>query len=181
MNLIRFPIALVALAALLPTPAGASAPAAAGATSGETSPHQHASSPQRASQASPIAIRIDAATLATIPRQTVDATVRGSTVHCDGVAVADLLRASGALTEEPLHGAGLANYVLVTGRDGHRVLYSLAELDPSLGRPAVLLVDRCEGRMLDAASGPLRLIAPGDSRHGRWVKQVHSITVVGAP
>ncbi|RYZ71210.1 MAG: molybdopterin-binding protein [Lysobacteraceae bacterium] len=168
-----FRIALVALAVLLPT--------LAGTTPGETSPHQHASSPQPGSQASPIAIPIDAATLARMPRQKIAATVQDSTLHCEGVAVADLLRASGVLSAEALEGAGLANYVLVTGRDGGRVVYSLAELDPSPGRPAVLLVDRCEGRPLGAGTGPLRMIAPADSRSGRWVRQVHSITVVGAP
>ena len=45
----------------------------------------------------------------------------------------------------------------------------------------VLLVDRCGGQPLGDDDGPLRLIAPEESRPARWVRQVQSITVVTAP
>ncbi len=80
-----------------------------------------------------------------------------------------------------LPGAQLARYVLVDARDGYRVLYSLAELDPGTGKRRVLLVDRCNGAALGQEDGPLRLIAPEDARPARWVRQVKSITVVTAP
>ena len=142
---------------------------------------EHASPPGIGSQASPLAIPIDAATLAGMPREAVIATVHGKTLHCEGVSRATLLRAAGALPTGPLRDARLANYVLVSARDGSRAVFSLADLEPTLGNRKVLLVDRCDGKPLDDQDGPLRLIAPDESRPARWVRQVHSITVVTAP
>ena len=71
--------------------------------------------------------------------------------------------------------------MLVSARDGQRVVYALAEFEPTLGNRKVLLVDRCDGKPLDENDGPLRLIAPEESDPSRWVRQVQSITVVAAP
>ena len=144
-------------------------------------PHQHASSPGAAPVASPLAVPLDAAALAAFPRQAVAASAHGQSLRCEGIPLPTLLRAARALPEEPLRGPGLAKYVLVTARDGYRAAFSLAELEPTLGNQQVLLVDRCDGKPLDEKNGPLRLIAPGESRPARWVRQVHSITVVSAP
>ena len=144
-------------------------------------PHQHAAPPGAALVASPLAVPLDAATLATFPRQPVAASAHGQVLQCEGIPLSVLLRAAKALPEEPLRGAGLSNYVLVTARDGYRAVFSLAELEPTLGNQQVLLVDRCAGQPLPEKEGPLRLIAPDESRPARWVRQVQSITVVGAP
>ena len=109
------------------------------------------------------------------------ATAHDKKLQCEGVSLTELLRASKAMPAEPLRGARLASYVLVTARDGYRAVYSLAELDPTLGNRKVFLVDRCDGKPLDDEDGPLRLIAPEDARPARWVRQVQSITVVAAP
>ncbi|MBC7989937.1 MAG: molybdopterin-dependent oxidoreductase [Luteimonas sp.] len=131
--------------------------------------------------ASPLAVPIDATTLAGLTRESVTATAHDKKLQCEGVSLTELLRASKAMPAEPLRGARLASYVLVTARDGYRAVYSLAELDPTLGNRKVLLVDRCDGKPLDDEDGPLRLIAPEDARPARWVRQVQSITVVAAP
>jgi hypothetical protein len=138
----------------------------------------HASQP---APSSPQTIPIDTATLATLPREAVTATAHGKTLQCEGIALPALLRAANALPAEPLRGGQLANYVLVNARDGYRAVYSLAELEPTLGNHRVLLVDRCDGQPLGDDDGPLRLIAPEESRPARWVRQVQSITVVTAP
>ena len=144
----------------------------------ESGAQGHASQP---ASSSPQVIPIDAATLATLPREAVTATAHGKTLQCEGVALPALLRAANALPAEPLGGGQLANYVLVAARDGYRAVFSLAELEPTLGNHKVLLVDRCDGQPLDDDDGPLRLIAPEESRSARWVRQVQSITVVIAP
>jgi len=131
--------------------------------------------------ASPLAVPIDAATLTSLARESVTATAHDKKLQCEGVSLTELLRASKAMPPEPLRGARLASYVLVTARDGYRAVYSLAELDPTLGNRKVLLVDRCGGKPLDDEDGPLRLIAPEDARPARWVRQVQSIAVVAAP
>ena len=130
---------------------------------------------------SPLAVPLDPATLSALPRERVRASAHGTALDCEGISLAALLRNAGALPEGRLPGAQLSRYVLVDARDGYRVLYSLAELDPGTGHRRVFLVDRCNGTDLDARDGPLRLIAPEDARPARWVRQVKSITVVSAP
>jgi hypothetical protein len=148
------------------------------AAASEAAAQGHASQP---APSSPQTIRIDAAALAALPREAVSATAHGKTQQCEGVALPALLRAANALPAEPLRGGQLANYVLVAARDGYRAVFSLAELEPTLGNRKVLLVDRCDGQLLGDDDGPLRLIAPDESRPARWVRQVQSITVVAAP
>lgn len=126
-------------------------------------------------------VPLDAATLLALPRHAVEASAHDQALHCEGVELAALLRKVGAMPADPLRGKPLADYVRVEARDGYRAVFSLAELDATLGNAKVFLVDRCDGKPLDDKSGPLRLIAPGESRPARWVRQVQSIRVVSAP
>ena len=71
----------------------------------------------------------------------------------------------------------LDHYVVVVARDGYRVTYSLAELDPETGNRPVYVVDKCAGKELDFEDGPLRLVTPADRRPARWVRQVETVTV----
>lgn len=130
---------------------------------------------------SPVVVPLDAGTLAALPRESVTATAHDRTLHCEGIALAALLRATGAMPIEPLRGAQLSRYVQVDARDGYRVLFALAELDPTLGDRKLFLVDRCDGKPLSPDDGPLRLLAPDASRPARWVRQVEAITVIVAP
>lgn len=129
---------------------------------------------------SPLSIPLDAETRASLPRIAVSTNAHGRTASCEGVGLSDLLRQAGGLPAE-LHGPALASYVLVTSRDGYRVVYSLAELDPSLSNYRVVLAEQCDGQPLSEEKGPLWLIAAGESQSVRWVRQVKSITVVAAP
>ncbi|MCA0393320.1 MAG: molybdopterin-binding protein [Proteobacteria bacterium] len=144
-------------------------------------PHLRASEPAPAPIASPVAVPLDAATLAALPRQPVTARVHDAELACEGIPLMALLRASGAVPEGALRSAHLGRYVLVDARDGYRVLFSLAELDPGTGNREAWLVDRCAGAALDDKDGPLRLLVPGDTRAARSVRQVEAINVVVAP
>jgi hypothetical protein len=169
-------IHLLLLAWALSGCASAVAPRAAAGPTPET--RGRASPP---SAPSPLVVPIDAATRARLPRERVQASAHARALDCEGVPLAALLRDAGAMPETKLPGAMLSRYVLVDARDGYRVLYSLAELDPHTGARRVLLVDRCNGAPLDGEDGPLRLIASDDVRPARWVRQVRSIVVVAAP
>ena len=122
-------------------------------------------------------IPLDDATRAVLPREQASGNAHGQPLSWEGVSMQALLRAAGAMPEKPLRGADLSRTVLVQARDGYRAVFSLAELDPTLGARQVLLADRCAGKPLDEESGPLRLLVPQDSRPARWVRQVQSITV----
>lgn len=144
-------------------------------------PRLRASPPLAPVLPSPVVVPLDAATLAKLPREAVTATEHGEQLHCEGVPLPALLHAAGAIPSESLQGAQLTRYVLVAGRDGERVLFALAELDPTLGNRRVYLVDRCDGKPLAGDDGPLRLIASDESRAARWVRGVEAITVIVAP
>jgi len=144
-------------------------------------PRLRASPPRPPAVASPVAVPLDAATRARVPRQALTATFDGRRLHCEGVSLHGLLQATGALPAAPLHGPQLLRYVLVAARDGRRVLFSLAELDPAIGDRAAYVVDRCDGHALDEAQGPLRLLVPADASASRSLPQLHTITVVVAP
>lgn len=144
-------------------------------------PRLRASMPRPPAVPSPVAVGLDAQGLAALDRHAVTARVHDSPLQCEGVALYDALRASDAVPEGALRGPHLARYVLVDARDGYRVVFSLAELDPGTGNRAVYLVDRCDGDALTAEDGPLRLLVPDDVRAARSVRQVEAITVVVAP
>lgn len=144
-------------------------------------PHLRASQPETPALASPVSIPLHAQALSGLPRHAVEARVHEATLACEGVSLVDLLRASGAIPDGPLRSAQLSRYVQVDARDGYRVLFSLAELDPGTGNRAAYVVDRCHGTALDANDGPLRLLVPGDVRAARSVRQLESINVVVAP
>ena len=140
--------------------------------------HQRASSPP---DPSPVVVSLAPAARAALTRHTIEAEAHGRTLRCEGVSLPALLQASGAMPDTPLRGAHLDRDVLVTARDGYRAVFSLGELDTTLGNRRVYLVDVCDGAPLDAASGPLRLLVPDDARPARGVRQVERITVVAAP
>lgn len=125
----------------------------------------------------PIAVPLDAATLAALPREAVQADSHGHALTCEGIDLVALLRHAGAMPDGELRGAQLARFVRADARDGYRVAFSLGELDPATGARRVFVVDRCDGKPLGDDVGPLRLLVPDDLRPARWVRQLQSITV----
>src|SRR5262249_61347725 len=57
---------------------------------------------------------------------------------------------------------GLRQAVVVTARDGFQSVFSVGELWPGVGPTRVLVVDQVDGKPLDAAEGPLRLLVLTD-------------------
>ncbi|ALN65617.1 hypothetical protein GLA29479_4788 [Lysobacter antibioticus] len=161
-------------------PIAAFAAAFAAANASAADPHRH-NAEMPPAPTGPIEVALDEATIARLPQIVAAGEAHGRKLSCEGVALHELLRASGAMPSAPLRGADLARLVVVRARDGYRAAFSLAELDPSLGNRQVVLSRRCDGTALSAADGPWRLIAPGESRPARWVRQVESIRVVDAP
>lgn len=126
-------------------------------------------------------LQLDAAALAKLPRQRVEASAHGVTGVWEGVALVDLLRAAGAPVGDALRGANLRLYVRIRAADGYRVVYALAELDPGFREATVILADRRDGKPLDAKEGPFRIVAAGEKRPGRWVRNVTAIDLLRAP
>ncbi len=123
---------------------------------------------------------LSAVDLAALPRHSIKASAHGVTGEFSGVWLTDLLRLVGAPAGDSLRGRALANYIVVDARDGYRVVFSIAEFDAGYTDRVALLADRVDGKMIDSASGPLRLIVPDEKRPARWVRQVTRISVMSA-
>jgi DMSO/TMAO reductase YedYZ molybdopterin-dependent catalytic subunit len=95
--------------------------------------------------------------------------------------LADLLEKYAAPLGKELRGAALANYVVATGADGYKVVYSLAEIDPSFHPGDVIIADRMDGKPLDTHTGPFRLVSTEDKRPARGVRNLVAIEVKAAP
>ena len=128
----------------------------------------------------PRPLRLDAGGLAALPRAQVTATIHGAFLNCSGAWLADVLAAAGAPSGEAVRGPVLATAIVAQAADGYRVVFSLGEVERSLGRARILVADRCNGAPL-ADDGPLRLIVAGDLRGARSVKALTRLSVVAVP
>jgi hypothetical protein len=123
------------------------------------------------------AVELSASVLAPLTKQTVSATAHGKTASYEGYDLRAVLQAAGVAPVEAIRGKRLGTYVVITATDGYKVVFSVGELDRTLGNTLVLLADRENGHPLPEADGSWRLVVPGDQRPARWARQVVSIRV----
>lgn len=102
----------------------------------------------------------------------------GGAVSYEGVLLSDLLQAAGVPSGEKLRGADLAACVLATAKDGYRVVFSLAEIDPVFTDAKVLVADHANGKPLGEGQGPFRLVVPTDKIGHRSVRMLQRLEVV---
>jgi hypothetical protein len=119
------------------------------------------------------------ATLAGLPHVTV--TVHNEHTKADetysGVPLIALLTPLG-VSDKP-HGKDLRLYVVAAGSDGYEAVYSSGEITPDLNSSTVIVADTENGKAL-AGDGPLKLIATGEKRPARWVRNLVAIKVFAA-
>jgi hypothetical protein len=58
------------------------------------------------------------------------------------------------------------------------VVFALAEVDPAFAVRDIIIADKRDGKALDAKEGPLRIVAPGDKRAARWIRQVTALRLI---
>jgi len=98
-----------------------------------------------------------------------------------GVRLADLLSKLGAPLGNELHGVALDNYIIASGTDGYRAVFSLAEIDPAFHPGEVIVADTQDGKPLDEHSGPWKLVVTEDKRPARCVRNLTTIEVRTSP
>ena len=121
--------------------------------------------------------KIMGADLAMMPRTSVTTTVRGADVTYEGVSIRELLTRVGVPVGEALRGKELAQAVVVSGADGYKVAFGIAEFDPAFTDRVGILADRKNGTPLGGNEAPFLLVLTGEKRPARWVRQVVSIEV----
>lgn len=121
---------------------------------------------------------VDAALMAELPRQQVEASDHGKPARFEGVWLRDVLLRAGAPLGRQMRGTHMPLIVLLTARDGYAASFALAELDPAFRDKPILLADRRDGEPLFAETGPLQLVVADEARAGRWIRQVDRIEIV---
>jgi hypothetical protein len=119
------------------------------------------------------------ATLAALPHTTI--TVYNEHAKANqaysGVPLIDLLTKLG-VPDKP-RGKQFRLYLLAEGSDGYAVVYSLGEVTPDVHDGTVLVADSEDGKPI-ADDGPLKLVATGEKRPARWVRNLVAIRVLTA-
>lgn len=120
-----------------------------------------------------------AATLATLPHKTV--TVHNEHTKADetysGVQLIDLLTPLGVHAQP--RGKDFKLYVVAEGSDLYEVVYSIGEITPDVHDAIVMVADTEDGKPL-ADDGPLKIVATGEKRPARWVRNLVAIRVMTA-
>jgi hypothetical protein len=119
------------------------------------------------------------AQLAGLPHVTV--TVHNEHTKADetysGVKLIDLLTPLGVHAQP--RGKDLRLYVLAEGSDMYEAVYSIGEVTPDVSTSTVIVADTENGKSL-ADDGPLKMVATGEKRPARWVRNLAAIKVFAA-
>lgn len=124
-------------------------------------------------------ITFSPAELASLPHVTVtvfNAHAKANETY-SGVTLAVLLAKLGVPQGEAVRGALFMTGVIAEGTDGYRVLYSLAETDPSIHTGQIIVADTLDGKPI-AIDGAFKIVSTEDKRPARWVRNLDKISVV---
>jgi hypothetical protein len=122
---------------------------------------------------------LSAAQITALPHVKVSVQDHGATSEFEGVPLAEVLAAAGLKMGDSMRGPRMTEAMLVEAADNYKVVFALAEVDPAFATREIILADKKNGKPLDAKEGPFRVVAPGDKRGARWVRQVTTIRIVG--
>jgi hypothetical protein len=120
---------------------------------------------------------LTAAQITAVPHVSVNVKDHEAPAQFDGVPLAAVLRLAGVEIGK-MKGPQMAQVLLVEAADGYKVVFALSELDPDFATREILLADKRDGKPLDEKQGPFRIVAPGDKRAARWIRQVTTMQIV---
>lgn len=107
-----------------------------------------------------------------LPHVTVDVRDHDKPAQFQGVPLAAVLSMAGIQLGEAMRGPRMSEVLSVGAADGYKVVFALAEIDPTFAVREIILADKRDGKPLDAREGTFRIVAPGDKRPARWIRQV---------
>ncbi|WP_322749332.1 MULTISPECIES: hypothetical protein [unclassified Frankia] len=158
------------------TPAASAASAASPAASAVPAVHKHVVVNGRVGHR----LRLSFGDLRAFPQHTQDVDFlsgKGPEHHTYvGPLLLDVLKSAAPSFNPGIKNDSLRYAILIKASDGYESVLSWPEIDPNFGGKQALLAVSEDGVPLDSA-GP-RLTAPGDSRGGRYVFSVVSVTLI---
>ena len=120
----------------------------------------------------PLPLDLSPAALAGLPPAHGAWLTHGEPLTCDGAWLADIAARAGLPVGAAVRGGALRQLIVAEAADGYRAVFSLGEIERTLGNAPVLVASACNGKPLDAADGPYRLLAIGDARGARSVRRL---------
>lgn len=123
-------------------------------------------------------VALSAAQIAAAAHVSITADDHGTSAKFDGVPLAAVLALAGVQLGDSLRGPRLAEVLLASAADGYQVAFALAETDPAFSTREIILADKRDGKPLGPKEGPFRIVAPGDKRPARWIRQVTELKIV---
>ena len=120
---------------------------------------------------------LTAADIGKLPQHTVQVTDHGKPATFEGVLLTDVLGRVDMPSGEKFHKTAASYYLLVEAKDGYRAVFAWAELDSTFTDKAVYMVTKRDGNPLSDKDGPFQLVAPGEKRGARWVRQVTALRI----
>lgn len=121
---------------------------------------------------------LTAVQITSLPHVTVNVKDHDTPAQFEGVPLAAVLNLAGVQLGTSMRGPRMTEALLVEAADGYKVVFALAEIDPDFATREILLADKRDGKPLDAKEGPFRIVAPGDKRPARWIRQITSMKIV---
>jgi hypothetical protein len=112
-----------------------------------------------------------------LPRVELKSKQHGVVHNYEGALLGDVLKKVDAPSGKAIHGAELADVVIVQARDGYTVALDLAGTDAITRPERVIIADRVDGAELSPEIGPFQLVVEGDLRPVRSVLMVNAITL----
>lgn len=94
-----------------------------------------------------------------------------------GVPLTDLLAKVGVPRGEQVKGKVFLTGIVAEGTDHYKVLYALAEVDPSIHAGDVVVADSVDGHKLEK-DGAFKMVSTEEKRPARWVRNLTSIAVI---
>ena len=126
------------------------------------------------------AVTLSAGDIAKLTKHEIEVEDHGSPARFTAVLLDDILAKVQRPTGDKYHGSSAAHYMLVEAADGYRAVYAWAELDSGFTDRKIYLALARDGKPLAASAAPWQLIAPGEKRGARWVRQVTALRIKSA-
>ena len=102
---------------------------------------------------------------------------KGTPVTFEGVLLSDVLEKVDGPVGEKYHGTAASYYLVAEGKDGYRAVFAWAEVDTSFMEKSVYLIISRDGKPLPEKDGPIELVAPGEKRAARSVRQLTALRI----
>lgn len=100
-----------------------------------------------------------------------------------GITLRNLLEVAGGVDVTSAKNDILSKFVIATGADGYKAVFSLAEIDPRFGdQPVLVAYSDTAGQLGPQGSqGLARMVVPGDHAGGRYVSDLVDLHVGSLP